>query len=115
MSMRELDRIKTIQAVVDGHLKPGLAAQRLGLMPRQVQRLVRRFCAEGSSGLLTRQRGQPSNHQLPDGQADAAMRIVRQRYADFGPTLACEKLRECHGIVLAADYRRTGSPPEIKP
>jgi hypothetical protein len=37
MSMRELDRVKTIQAVVDGNLKPGLAAQRLDLTPRQIQ------------------------------------------------------------------------------
>lgn len=106
MSMRELDRVKTIQAVLDGNLKPGQAAQRLDLTPRQIQRLVRRFCDEGSSGLLTRQRGQPSNHQLPPGQADAAMRIVRQRYADFGPTLACEKLRECHGITLSKETVR---------
>jgi hypothetical protein len=27
--------------------------------------------------------------------------IVRECYADFGPTLACEKLRERHGITLA--------------
>jgi hypothetical protein len=29
------------------------------------------------------------------------MALVRERYADFGPTLACEKLAECHGVVLA--------------
>jgi hypothetical protein len=29
--------------------------------------------------------------------------IIRERYADFGPTLACEKLRECHGIRLAKE------------
>lgn len=106
MSMREIDRFKTIQAVVDGNLKPGLAAQRLGLTARQVQRLVRRFCDDGAAGLISRQRGRPSNHQLPADLADAAMRIVRQRYADFGPTLACEKLRECHGIVLSKETVR---------
>jgi hypothetical protein len=30
MSMRELDRLKVIQALVDGNLKPGRAAERLG-------------------------------------------------------------------------------------
>ena len=29
MGMRELDRVKTVQAVVDGNLKPGPAARRL--------------------------------------------------------------------------------------
>ena len=35
-----------------------------------------------------------------------AMALVRERYADFGPTLACEKLRECHGIALAKETVR---------
>jgi hypothetical protein len=30
MSMRELDRLKVIQAVADGELRAGLAAERLG-------------------------------------------------------------------------------------
>ena len=32
MSMRELDRLKCIQAVVDGQLCPGIAAERLGYL-----------------------------------------------------------------------------------
>lgn len=31
---------------------------------------------------------------------------MRERYADFGPTLACEKLYECHGIRLAKETVR---------
>ncbi|ONO40185.1 transposase, partial [Burkholderia cenocepacia] len=37
--MRELDRLKVIQAVVDSGLKPGRAAERLGLTVRQIERL----------------------------------------------------------------------------
>jgi hypothetical protein len=40
MTMREADRLKMIQAVVDRMLRVGQAAQRLGLSPRQVERLV---------------------------------------------------------------------------
>ena len=101
MGMRELDRLKTVQAVVDGNLKPGLAARRLGVSARQLRRLVRRYRDEGPSGLASRSRGQASNHQLPPGLAERALGLIRDRYADFGPTLACEKLAECHGLVLA--------------
>ena len=41
MSMREADRLKTIQAVVDRMRRVGQAAQRLELGRRQVERLVR--------------------------------------------------------------------------
>ena len=36
MTMRELDRLKVIQAVVDRELRAGLAAERLGWCARQV-------------------------------------------------------------------------------
>ncbi|EDT39672.1 Sea27 [Burkholderia ambifaria MEX-5] len=38
MNMRELDRLKVIQAVVGMNLKPGRAAERLGLTVRQIDR-----------------------------------------------------------------------------
>jgi transcriptional regulator with GAF, ATPase, and Fis domain len=46
-AMRDLDRLKCTQAVVDGDLKPHRAAERLGLTSRQVRRLARRYAAVG--------------------------------------------------------------------
>ena len=54
MSMRELDRLKVIQAVVDGELRAGLAAERLGRCARQVRRLAQRYRMEGPVGLISR-------------------------------------------------------------
>jgi hypothetical protein len=45
--MRDLDRLKTIQAVSDRELKPGRAAERLGLSVRQIEPLVIRYRTEG--------------------------------------------------------------------
>ncbi|RQY08305.1 ISNCY family transposase [Burkholderia stagnalis] len=106
MSMRELDRLKVIEAVVEGRLMPWRAAERLNLSRRQVERLSERYRSQGAAGLVSRKRGQPSNHQLTAGLADRALTIIRERYADFGPTLASEKLHECHGIQLATETVR---------
>ena len=40
------------------------------------------------------------------GLAERALLIIRERYADFGPTLACEKLAELHGLYLAKETVR---------
>lgn len=106
VSMREFDRLKTVQAVLDGMLRPGVAAERLGLSDRQLRRLVHRYREDGPAGLTSRRRGRPSNHQLPSHLADTAFTLIRDRYADFGPTLAAEKLAELHGIVLAKETVR---------
>ena len=64
MTMRELDRLKCIQGLVDGHLRQHAVATRLGLTVRQVRRLVRRYELQGPVGLISGLRGRPSNRRL---------------------------------------------------
>ncbi|HHQ2631710.1 TPA: helix-turn-helix domain-containing protein [Pseudomonas aeruginosa] len=64
MSMRELDRIKVIEAIIEGRLKPAAAALRLRLTTRQVHRLVQRYREHGAAGLTSRHRGKASNRQF---------------------------------------------------
>ena len=106
LDMRELDRLKVIQAVVEMGLKPGRAAERLGLTVRQVERLMARYRESGAAGMASRKRKAPGNRKLDEGVALRALTTIRERYADFGPTLACEKLRECHGLVLSKETVR---------
>ena len=106
MTMRELDRFKVIQSVVDGSLKPSRAAERLSLTTRQVRRLVARLREQGPPGLISGRCAKPSNHRIDAGLAVRVVAIIKERYADFGPTLACEKLRECHHLKLAKETVR---------
>jgi transposase len=106
MSMREIDRLKVIQAVLDRNLKPMQAAKRLGLTTRQVRRLVSRYRDGGPAGLVSGHRDRPSNRQLAPGLANTVLTIIRDRYTDFGPTLACEKLREVHGLFIGREAVR---------
>jgi hypothetical protein len=77
MRMRELDRLKMIQAVVDGELRAGLAAERLGLCARQVRRLAHRYRAEGPVGRISRHCNRPSNHRIPEDRENQVARILR--------------------------------------
>jgi hypothetical protein len=105
-AMRDLDRLKCIQAVVDGDLKLIRAAERLGLTTRQVRRLARRYAAGGPVGLVSKRFNRPSNNRLDEVLADRVIKILRATYADFGPTLATEKLRTKHDIDLAKETVR---------
>jgi hypothetical protein len=64
----------------------------MGLSLRQVKRLCRGFKAEGMAGLVSRKRGRPSNRKLSASLQVEAVALVRERYSDFGPKLAHEKL-----------------------
>ena len=84
--------------------RPGCCA--LAITPRQLGRLLLRYKEEGPAGLVSRKRGRRSNHQLDEGLAVRALELIRDRYVDFGPTLAREKLIECHGISLGLETVR---------
>lgn len=94
MKMRELDRLKVIQAVVEHSLPIWRAAEKLGLSRRQIERLSLRYREDGPGGMGSRKRELSSNRQLPPGLESRVRGLIRDRYADFGPTLAAEKLRE---------------------
>jgi hypothetical protein len=106
MSMQEWDRTKIIEDLVKGEIKTAVAALRMQLSPRQVLRLADRFRLAGPAGMISARRGKPSNRQLLPGLAQKALQIVHEHYADFGPTFACEKLRECHDLVLSKETVR---------
>jgi molybdenum-dependent DNA-binding transcriptional regulator ModE len=74
------------------------AAQSLGLSYRQVKRLMARFRQQGATGLISHKRGQRGNRRLPSVYAGLIVDLVRKHYADFGPTLAREKLLERHSF-----------------
>lgn len=104
MSKRELNRIDILARLESGRLTPAAAAELLRVSERQVHRLQRRFREDGPAGIADRRRGRPSNNRLPDVLREQAVSLVRQHYADFGPTLAAEKLDR--GVKVGARVRR---------
>src|SRR5450432_3950333 len=106
MSRKEIDRLDVIRRVLERRLTQVKAAQLLGLGPRQVGRLCGAYGRHGPAGLVSRRRGKASNRRLPGALQARALELVRERYADFGPTLAREKLRELHGVDVARETLR---------
>ena len=106
MSDGELTRLEVLRDLDQRRLTTEAAARLLQLERRQVYRLLKAYRIDGATGLTSRRRGRPSNRRKPEELRDKALAIIREQYWDFGPTLAAEKLREGHGIVVVA--RRCG-------
>ena len=106
MSASEVERLAVIQRVQEGRLTQVKAAELLGLSSRQLRRLQIAHRRLGAGGLVSKRRGRPSNNAIGAGVAEAALALVRERYADFGPTLAVEKLAELHGLHVSRETLR---------
>jgi len=74
---------------------------------RHVRRLYAEFLKFGIVSLASKQRGQPSNHQLPAGiKAQLSELVTIELYLGFGPTFMCEKLHERHGLKISIETTR---------
>lgn len=104
--MQELERAKIIEACARGELKATIAAERLQITTRQVRRLQKLLAESGRGAMVSGRRGKRSNNQLLPGVAKMALELVREHYADFGPTLACEQLRDRHDVTLSKETLR---------
>jgi transposase len=102
----ELRRLEVLGDVDRGGLPVGAAAQLLGRSERQVWRLLKAFRGDGAAGLISKKRGRPSNRKTAAAVRAAALWIVRRNYADFGPTLAAEKLASEHGFAFSSETLR---------
>jgi len=100
MSQEELKRLHVIRKAMDKAIFQHEAGHILGITTRQVRRLVKRVCLYGDKGIIHKARGRPSNRAKPDRIRDKVLRLCREKYQGFGPTLASEKLFERDKIKL---------------
>jgi Winged helix-turn helix len=106
MSSQEFSRLDVLLRVQSGRLRIADACSLIGLRRRQVFRLLRGLKRDGAASLVSKRRGRLSNHRLPDEARGLALAIVRERYRDFGPTLAAEKLAQAHGLRVSRETLR---------
>jgi hypothetical protein len=106
MSEQEFSRLEVLLRVQSGGLRVADACVLIDLRRRQVFRLLRGLKQNGAASLLSKRRGKPSNHRLPVEVRTLALSLVRERYADFGPTLATEKLAAHHGCTISRETLR---------
>lgn len=106
MSQQEINRVDVIRDVCEKRLTQTDAAQLLNLTRRQIQRLANQYRQSGASGLVSLRRGQPSNRRLSSEFKLKTLSLITEKYADFGPTFANEKLLEKHGIKLSSETLR---------
>lgn len=106
MSTKELSRYEVIQQYIDKKISCVEAAARLTLSVRQIIRLTHKVEAEGAGGLAHKLRGAEGNRAVSEKTLWHAALLLADRYADFKPSFAAEKLFELHGIRLGRERVR---------
>jgi len=106
MSIEELRRVYIVKQAISRAITQKKASELIGLSYRQAKRLVRRVREEGDIGIIHRLRGRRGNRRISEEVRARVMALHREKYWDFGPTLASEKLSELHGIEISHETLR---------
>ncbi len=106
MTQRDIDRIKVLHLAIQKRITQAKAGGLLGLSREWVNHLCQRIKEKGDRAVIHGLRGRPSNHQLPRGLIDKAGKRLKEKYPDFGPTFAMEKLLELEGVKLSDETVR---------
>lgn len=98
MSKWDVNRAEILNAVVEEKVTLKYAAKRLRVSYRQAKRLLKRYREEGAAGIVHRNVGKHSHRKIDEKTRQRVLALHREKYSDFGPTLAAEKLLERDGI-----------------
>jgi len=100
MTNKEAERLTIINNLIAKKINGTDAGKLLNLSLRQTKRLKSRVIKEGTQGIIHKLRGQSGHNKIEEKLKRKVKRIIKKNYADFGPTLATEKLMEIHKINL---------------
>ncbi len=105
--MKECLRYEIITELINKKIKEEEARILIWLKSvRQIRRIKKRVKEEWLKGIRHKNRGRPSNRLLPKDFKEKMLKIIKEKYYDFGPTLLKEKLEEKHKIKVSKETLR---------
>ena len=99
MSLKERTRMGVMKQVKAKLLSIVAAGKLLRLGYRQAKRVWSRYRDKGDKGLVHRGRGRAGNRRKSADIRERILARYKERYSDFGPTLAAEHLGR-EGLVV---------------
>lgn len=106
MTEKESKRYKIIKELIDSVIDGTEASKQLGLSVRQTKRLKANVKEKGIEGIIHKNRGKESNRKINENTMKKAKKLLKEKYPDFKPTFASEKLEELHQIKLGRETIR---------
>lgn len=100
LTTKEQTRLDLINAVLGGKMTNSQAAAMLGLSLRQVKRLKKKVKEQGGHAVIHQLKGQAGNHHLAKSLKEQSLSLIKEKYPDFRPTFASEKLAEQQGLIV---------------
>ena len=99
-------RGKIMEMVKRKHKTLKAASLELDLSYSQAKRIYQRYLTGGDDALVHGNKSRPSNNKTDEEKVKKAVKLYKEKYNDFGPTLAQETLAERDGLEISVSTLR---------
>jgi hypothetical protein len=99
-------RGKIMEMVKRGLKTLKTASLEIGISYSQAKRVYKRYLTGGDNALVHGNTGKPSHNKTDETTVSQAIALFREKYYDFGPTLAQEMLLERDGLEISVSTLR---------
>lgn len=100
MNYKEADRLKIISQLESKKITVEESSALMGISARQTYRILKKIKEEGTKGIIHKLRGKKSNRGYPKELKKEVIKIYKQQYSDYGPTLFSEELVKSYKISV---------------
>lgn len=106
LTLLEQEKATILTAAIEGKITNEQAAKQLRLSIRQVQRAKAAVRKDGTSAVVHQLKGKRSNHSYEESDKAKILKKIKEKYADFKPKFATEKLQETDAIPMTSQTIR---------
>lgn len=103
---KEQYKFEVVSLAIEKKIRNRQAAKMLGLSIRQVKRLKNSVRKNGEVGIIHRLKGKTGNNRIQETVKQKALQYIKEKYLDFKPTFANEKLQDSHNIFISPETIR---------
>jgi transposase len=103
---KNVERERVLKLVVAGKVTLEEAARRMGVSGKQAKRVYEKYAAGGIEALKHGNVGRRPVNKSDEGKVAKATALYEEKYNDFGPTFAAEKLEEVDGVRVGVSVFR---------
>ena len=106
VTVKDIQRYKVLNDVVEKKLKGTEAAELLNLTPVHISRLKARLLKDGLEGLIRKVRQLPPNKKISDADVQKILKLHEKLYYDFNVMHFMDKLQEVHKMPYSYESIR---------
>jgi len=106
LTQKDMEKYDIINKLICKQIIESEAAKMIWLSIRQIRRIKKRVIEWWVEWIIHKSRWSPSNRKFSNEFNDSIISIVKDKYYDFKPTFASEKLLQNHSIKISKETLR---------